>query len=99
MSAGRRGSWAASSCFDAKVERYARGNETGDISIRQVANDQELVCLPGVGLLAHITQFSPDGRFLAALYHHNSRAQLWVWDWPWRSAFQIDATKHGQQRL
>ena len=51
---------------DARMERYARANRSGKISVRNVADDSEIVELtgfPGYGFLL----FSPDGRFIANL--------------------------------
>jgi eukaryotic-like serine/threonine-protein kinase len=70
--------------FDARLERYARSDADGNISVRSVDDDSEILRLPApaprspAGRLA----FSPDGRFLAATYipaggrEHRHR----VWD-------------------
>src|SRR5262249_53363638 len=51
------------------------------ISIRRVANDQELAGLPGVGLPAQAMKFSGDDRFLSAIYSvPNGGAYFQVWD-------------------
>src|SRR5262249_26338942 len=54
--------------FDATLERYARSDTKGNISVRGVADDGELVRLPGPGQPAWSLRFSPNGRFLAAYY-------------------------------
>jgi serine/threonine protein kinase/WD40 repeat protein len=64
--------------FDAAFERYARSDGQGNISVRWVADDREIVRLPGFGMHASFLKFSPDSRFLAAIYHE--RAGLRVWD-------------------
>jgi hypothetical protein len=66
--------------LDAKLERYARGDEKGNISVRRVADDQEIVRLPGPGVQAHFLHFCANGQFLAAGYHHWSPPQFMVWD-------------------
>jgi WD40 repeat protein len=58
--------------FDAEMQRYARSDDRdGTISLRRIADDVEVVRLPGPGVegsWAPGLQFSPDGRFLAAVY-------------------------------
>jgi WD40 repeat protein len=66
--------------FDVPIERYARSDDKGNISVRRVADDEEILRLPGPGLRAHFLQFSPNSQLLAAVYHHWSPPQLWVWD-------------------
>jgi WD40 repeat protein/serine/threonine protein kinase len=66
--------------MDAKLERYARSDEQGNITIRRVLDDQEIHRLPGSGIRAQVLQFNPCGRFLAAVYHHYSPKDFWIWD-------------------
>jgi WD40 repeat protein len=66
--------------FDARLERYARSDERGNLSVRSVADDQELALLQGPGHYAYFLHFSPDGRFLAAIYDQHVPG-LYVWDW------------------
>jgi WD40 repeat protein len=69
--------------FDAGLERYARGDDEGFISVRRVADDRELVRLRpvGAGASSPWAAFSPDGRFLAAIYVFPDRAcRAAVWD-------------------
>ncbi len=66
--------------FDADLRRYARGNVEGDVSIRRVADDTEIVNLRGPKVRAQAFLFSPNGRYLFAGYHHNSPREFWVWD-------------------
>jgi eukaryotic-like serine/threonine-protein kinase len=54
--------------FDANLERYARSDAEGAISIRRVADDTEVAALPGAAAETHSMSFSPDGRLLAAVY-------------------------------
>jgi WD40 repeat protein len=69
--------------FDAGLERYARGDDAGQISVRRVADDSKLVDLPaiGPGTASTWAAFSPDGRLLAALYERPGQPfQAAVWD-------------------
>lgn len=66
--------------FDAKLERYARGDSEGNISIRRLADDKEVLRLKGSGIHAVILLFSPDGNFLAVKYHNDDRMYVSVWD-------------------
>jgi serine/threonine protein kinase/WD40 repeat protein len=68
--------------FDAALERYALA-EGGDLSVRRVADNQEIIRLPGPGDPAWVVRFSPDGLHLAAKYHpsfQDAPNQLWIWD-------------------
>jgi WD40 repeat protein len=63
--------------FDSKYERYALACRTNNvISIRRVANDAELMQLPGFPLPNYI-RFSPDGRWLAVTYAENHEFDIW----------------------
>ena len=42
------------------------------LSVRRVADDQEIARLPGFGVRVVATEFSPDGRYLAAHYESGS---------------------------
>jgi WD40 repeat protein len=66
--------------FDAGLERYARSDEQGNISIRRVSDGVEISHLPGPGTHAYRLRFSADGKFLATLYDRHV-PQLYVWDW------------------
>jgi serine/threonine protein kinase/WD40 repeat protein len=70
--------------FDADLERYARSDEKGTISVRRVADDQELARLPGPGDGAGQLAFGTEGRLLAARYWRqipDSRTDFRIWDW------------------
>jgi WD40 repeat protein/tRNA A-37 threonylcarbamoyl transferase component Bud32 len=54
--------------FDLELNRYARSDQQGNICVRSVDGDKEIVTLPGNGEPAYLIQFSPDGRCLAASY-------------------------------
>jgi serine/threonine protein kinase/WD40 repeat protein len=80
--------WTRLHSFDPACRRYALGDDDGNngqkwISVRRAADHQEIVRLPGPGIYAHVVEWSPDQRYLSALYHHSSefdQAQWWVWD-------------------
>jgi serine/threonine protein kinase/WD40 repeat protein len=63
--------------FDPDFARYARSDARGNISIRRVRDDKELLRLPGPGTHAWILRFSPDGRLLAATYHVRTLFKVW----------------------
>jgi serine/threonine protein kinase/WD40 repeat protein len=69
--------------FDARLRRYARGNIGGDISVRSLDDaHRELLTLPSPGSATPVQwllRFSPDGRYLLAVYGADS-ARLIVWD-------------------
>jgi serine/threonine protein kinase/WD40 repeat protein/Tfp pilus assembly protein PilF len=70
--------------FDSRLEHYALGDDRGNISIRRVADNEEISALPGEGVSAPILRFSPDGRFLAAKYYvgfGDQAKEYRVWDW------------------
>ncbi len=63
--------------FDDRLERYARSDVTGAISVRRVDDDRELARLPGTGSHAWVFRFSADGRWLATVYHLNAETVVW----------------------
>src|SRR5262249_39536448 len=67
--------------FNSNLERYARGDDQGNISIRQIVDDTEMMHLPGFGSHPWVLRFSPDDRYLAAKYDSDQlKGQLYVWD-------------------
>jgi WD40 repeat protein len=67
--------------FNSNLERYARGDAQGNISIRRIVDDKELMHEPGFGSDPWVLRFSPDDRYLAAKYDGNQlKDQLYVWD-------------------
>jgi serine/threonine protein kinase/WD40 repeat protein len=67
---------------DDAFERYARDDHQGNVSIRRITDDRELLRLPGEGVALHDycgLQFSPDGRFLHQVWPVDGgyRARLW----------------------
>lgn len=74
--------WSRQAAFDARFERYACPDEQGNISIREAADNREIVLLPGLGGKASWVEprFSPNDRFLAAVYFTDggpARFVLW----------------------
>jgi serine/threonine protein kinase/WD40 repeat protein len=76
--------------FDANLERYARSDEQGNISVRLLADDHELTQLPGRG--SHgggkEIRFSPNGDFLAVSYWRllpRDPTNFRLWDWKRRA--------------
>jgi len=68
--------------YDFNLEKYAVGADDGSIAIRAVTDDSVLAVLsaPGFGVCA-IRQFSPDSRFLRAVYKGGGGAYSdWIWD-------------------
>ena len=67
--------------LDPTFHRYARADDTGDISLRRVSDDQELFRLPGPGVpTGGDMAFSPDSQWLAVFYRTNDTWEPWVWD-------------------
>jgi serine/threonine protein kinase/WD40 repeat protein len=81
---------SGSPAFDPDLERYARSDGKGTISVRRVADDHELARLhnpdqrPAAGLAFRL-MFSPDGSLLAwADWWHqdpDSSTNFQLWDW------------------
>lgn len=65
---------------DAQLERYACADPQGNLSVRRLVDDQELVVLSAPAKLAVVPEFSPDGRYLAAQYQTLLGSRLHVWD-------------------
>jgi hypothetical protein len=62
-------------CFDGRLERYARGDRQGEISVRRVADDVEIARLNYSDGLP-VPWLSPDGRFVAA-WSERLRLRCW----------------------
>lgn len=62
--------------FDANLERYARADREGRVSIRAVAGDIELLWLPGLGGPA-VPRFSRNDRFLAVWHERDGQLRVW----------------------
>jgi WD40 repeat protein/tetratricopeptide (TPR) repeat protein len=89
--------------FDSKLERYARVDRQGVVSIRRVADDAEICRLPGMGPGEASPWFSPDGQFLA-LTRPDRRFKVWKLAGPkpvavveelsaWGAAFSPDSMR------
>ncbi len=67
--------------FDRAYERYARGDARGNVSIRRVDDDAEIVHLPGPGYLSWEALFDPTGKYLAVAYYEEHKPQIvTLWD-------------------
>ena len=66
---------------DPSFERYAQSDPAGNISVRRVSDQSEVVRLPGRGQpIAWNLIFSPDGRYLAATDCDQEPLHLRVWE-------------------
>jgi serine/threonine protein kinase/WD40 repeat protein/Flp pilus assembly protein TadD len=64
--------------FSTDFRHYARSDSRGELSIRAVNGDREVVHLPGPGKPAWVLQFSRDDHYLAARYENG---EVRVHDW------------------
>ncbi|MCI0360349.1 MAG: serine/threonine-protein kinase [Planctomycetaceae bacterium] len=76
---------AAGSSFDVNLERYAISARDGTISLRRLADNQELHRLAGPAAPRGernpaLSRFSPDGRFLTAVHSTLPPGLCRVWD-------------------
>jgi serine/threonine protein kinase/WD40 repeat protein/tetratricopeptide (TPR) repeat protein len=62
--------------FDRDFQIYARGDRSGDISVRRVAGDVEILHFPS-GLEWPGVRLSPDGSYLAAWEMRGRRLKVW----------------------
>ncbi|MCI0537910.1 MAG: hypothetical protein L0Z50_22065 [Verrucomicrobiales bacterium] len=70
--------------IDPEHQFYARCNEQGRISVREVASDQEMASLDGPPRMCVRMQFSPGSRYLAAGFFapaDNQMNEVRVWEW------------------
>jgi WD40 repeat protein len=65
---------------DDRLERFARGNASGSISILGASDGRELRLLPSPGGHAYFLRFSADGRTLHSLHHGNTLGRYWDLD-------------------
>jgi WD40 repeat protein len=65
--------------FDSAYRRYARADDEGGVSVRNLADDQETWRLPAPARAVQDLVLSPDGRFLAFLTDDRARP-LQVWN-------------------
>lgn len=66
--------------FDVELSRYVWSTDRGELHFFRTTDHQELLTLPGPGVRAHVADFSPDGRLLAAKYHDTGPPVVKVWD-------------------
>jgi serine/threonine protein kinase/WD40 repeat protein/tetratricopeptide (TPR) repeat protein len=70
--------------FDRRWEVYARGDPEGNVSVRRLADDQELARFSRPLQVAALLLFSPDGQYLVAKYflqHSEKPVEYLAWDW------------------
>jgi WD40 repeat protein/tetratricopeptide (TPR) repeat protein/tRNA A-37 threonylcarbamoyl transferase component Bud32 len=65
---------------DSQLTQYALGDENGEIRLRRVEDDLQLIRLPGTGLPVKKLLFGQDRQFLAAMYGNDTSGELAVWD-------------------
>jgi serine/threonine protein kinase/WD40 repeat protein/tetratricopeptide (TPR) repeat protein len=66
---------------DKHLERYAVSDNRGNITIRRITNDGEVMHLTGGGMRPSYIEFSPDGRFLAAACPSPPAvSKVFIWD-------------------
>ncbi len=71
--------WPAGSTwldFDGALERYARMDGSGNVSVRRVADDDRIYRLPGIGPGEALCHFRDDGRFLAVWKWRNGQGDI-----------------------
>jgi serine/threonine protein kinase/WD40 repeat protein len=61
--------WTPMVDFDATFQKYAQSDDHGNVVVRRVKDDHELLRLPSPGYRAWKLRFSPDGRYLTVSYH------------------------------
>jgi serine/threonine protein kinase/WD40 repeat protein len=69
------GSWSVD--FADGLERYARVDRQGAVSVRRVADDAEICSLAGIGPGKSEAVFSSDGQFLAVWRLNDEQYQVW----------------------
>lgn len=71
----------ASMAFDSDLTHYATCDTRGNITVRRVADDQELVRFVALKKTEHRIKFSLDGKLLATYALSTSTTDVLVWDW------------------
>jgi len=66
--------------FDFSAERYAAAEPDGSITLHAASSDRTIATLPSTGGAVRSVSFSPDGRFVKALYSGQQGGNMWVWD-------------------
>lgn len=67
------------SAFDGKFDRVAIGDEHGNVSLREIQSDHQLMLLSGFGARVNELYFSPDNQLLAVAYESKQHS-LQIWD-------------------
>jgi WD40 repeat protein len=74
---------ASTRMIDPAFKHYVTSDESGNLQLRRVSDDQDVLYLPGPGVPARVTHFSPDGKFLVSHYHRKGEDfpnQWWLWN-------------------
>jgi serine/threonine protein kinase len=71
-----RGGAALESVPDSLLRRYMRRQPDGSVTVHSLTDDAEVLRLPATGAVADHGLFSPDGAWLAVVYHDRT-ARLW----------------------
>jgi hypothetical protein len=68
--------------FDAELERYATSDNLGNVVVRRVADDSEILRIPNAQAPPNFVwcRFSPDGRFLATKYRSEKSSRIVLWN-------------------
>jgi serine/threonine protein kinase/WD40 repeat protein len=70
--------------IDPVGERYTTSDDQGNVILHRLADDQVILRLRGPGSRIGAASFSPDGRFLAAIYpldrQQSPRGRILLWD-------------------
>jgi serine/threonine protein kinase/WD40 repeat protein len=66
--------------FDGDYRRYARGDDKGNVTIRNLADDREILRIPSEERRLSDLLFSPDGRFVATLRSGRRPKLSLLWD-------------------
>jgi WD40 repeat protein len=90
-----RKQWAGfptGTCFmvmDARHQLYARADEQGGVSVRDVESDRQLASFREPDGYCTCLQFSHDGRYLAVRFGASQSRFLIVWDWRGSSMLRL----------
>src|SRR5262249_25629090 len=72
----------SNAAFDAGLERYATSDDLGNIAVRRVADDSEILRIANTQARPEFAWscFSPDGRFFAIKYRLGKSSRIVLWD-------------------
>jgi eukaryotic-like serine/threonine-protein kinase len=82
--------------FDSTMDRYALRFRDGRISVRRVADDQEIARFQARGDRdLPVFTFSPDGRYLATIHQPGRALSVWDIERPAVSLLNVEGPVHG----